>query len=305
MLRKLWPPAALFVLFFSSSFAQSNISLQDREFLLEKRDSLARLTDLIMKVKNDTERISLNATCVKTLLEALKRPYSFDFELDSLMYISTLRADNNSFRIITWYLPVNNGYKFYGAVQMNTANGQLKLFPLTDSTATFGNVNQIVSNKKWYGARYYQMIPVKAKDKPDYYILLGWKGNNNKTTKKVIDVLSFENGEPVFGKKIFETENRESIKNRVVFEYNIQNTMTLYHDKKSNIICFDHLVLFDSEMSDDFEFYGSDSSFDGYLINYNKLIYKQDVELNNDPNEQDNKYITPVKASTMLKNRKK
>lgn len=303
MLRKLWLLGISFIalLFGNQVFAQGKLSFQDNEYLKKSTDTLVLMVDSPSNAKTDEERINQNGLVVKKLVDALKKPYSFNYGFDSLKNISFLRSADNSFRIITWYLPLDSGYKFYGTIQMNTANGQLKMFPLTDATDGFGDTNQIVPAKKWFGARYYEMAPVFSKGKPDYYILLGWKGNNQRTSKKVIDVLSFENGEPVFGKKIFETENKGILKNRVVFEYNRQNAMTLYYDKNTNQICFDHLAPFDPEMKGNFEFYGSDSTFDAYLINYYKFALKQDVDLKNAPNALDEEYVTPVKASTLLK----
>src|SRR5690606_24674759 len=146
----------------------------------------------------------------------------------------------------------------------------LKLFPLNDASATLTDVNAITQDKNWLGARYYELIPMIINGKTPYFILLGWKGNTTKTTKKVIEVLSFTNNQPVFGKAIFETEKNNPLQNRVIFEYSRQNTMTLQWDKKMNLIVFDHLVPYEPDMTGKFEYYGSDSSFDAYKITWGK-----------------------------------
>ena len=125
------------------------------------------------------------------------------------------------------------------------------------------------------------------------YALLGWKGNNTKTSKKVIDILSFDENAATFGKAIFEGPKNTPVKNRIVFEYNRQNTMTLRLDKKEQLIAFDHLALIDSTMTGNFEYYASDSSFDGYRLVGNKLKLIENIELNNDPNDLDELYIDP------------
>ncbi|MFA6277930.1 MAG: hypothetical protein WC622_14340 [Pedobacter sp.] len=144
------------------------------------------------------------------------------------------------------------------------------------------------------------MIPVIVNGKQPYFILLGWKGNNQKTTKKVIEVLTFEKNEAIFGKNIFETVKNGALKNRVVFEYNKLNSMTLTVEPKTSMLVFDHLAPYDPKMINNFEYYGSDLSFDGYKLTWGKLSLVEDIELKNDPSPNDDLYGKPVKASTIV-----
>lgn len=280
--------------------AQHTIKLDNKPTLDLYQDSLKILSEQTFAATEDTERIEKNALFIKKFINALKINGSFNYGFDSLKRISIIKSTDNTFRIITWFLPNNDGtYRYYGTIQMGTTNGGLKLFPLTDNPNT-DDVNAITTNKNWFGARYYEMIPVLVNGKLPYYILLGWKGNTIKTTKKVIDVLSFEKGEPFFGKNIFETEKNAALKNRVVFEYNKQNTMTLKVDQNVNMIVFDHLAPYDPKMVGNYEYYGSDLSFDGYRLTWGKLSLVEDVELKNDPSPNDEFYGKPVKASTVV-----
>ena len=280
--------------------AQHTFNLDNRPQLNIHQDSLVILSEETFASKDDAERLEKNALFIKKFIAALKINNSFNFGFDSLKRISIIKSPDNAFRIITWFLPNNDGtYRYYGTIQMGTANGSLKLFPLTDDP-NYVDANAITGNKNWIGARYYEMIPVLVNGKQPYYIFLGWKGNNKKTTKKVIDVLSFDKGEPVFGKNIFETQKNTALKNRVLFEYNKQNTMTLKVDKNVNMIVFDHLAPYDPKMVGNYEYYGSDLSFDGYRLTWGKLALVEDVELKNDPSPNDDFYGKPVKASTII-----
>lgn len=295
----------LFIVFllccaFNQINAQHTIKLDNKPALDVYQDSLQILSEETFAAKEDTERVEKNALFIKKFINALKINGSFNYGFDSLKRISIIKSTDNAFRIITWFLPNNDGtYRYYGTIQMGTTNGSLKLFPLTDNP-NFVDANAITNNKNWFGARYYEMIPVLVNGKQPYYILLGWKGNTAKTTKKVIDVLSFEKGEPIFGKNIFETEKNAALKNRVVFEYNKQNTMTLKVDQNVNMIVFDHLAPYDPKMVGNYEYYGSDLSFDGYRLTWGKLSLVEDVELKNDPSPNDEFYGKPVKASTVV-----
>ena len=285
---------------FTKLNAQHTFNLDNRPQLDTLQDSLVILSEETFASIDDTERLEKNTLFVKKLISALKINNSFNFGFDSLKRISILKSPDNTFRIITWFLPNNDGtYRYYGTIQMGTQNGSLKLLPLTDNP-NYVDGNALTSNKNWIGARYYEMIPVLVNGKQPYYILLGWKGNNQKTTKKVIEVLSFDKGEPVFGKNIFETQKNAALKNRVLFEYNRQNTMTLKVDKNVNMIVFDHLAPYDPKMVGNFEYYGSDLSFDGYRLTWGKLALVEDVELKNDPSPNDDFYGKPVKASTIV-----
>ncbi|RZL46271.1 MAG: hypothetical protein EOP00_15520 [Pedobacter sp.] len=285
---------------FTKLNAQHTYNINNSPLLNKHQDSLVILSEETFAAKDDTERVEKNALFIKKFIAALKVNGSFNYGFDSVKRISIMKSPDNSFRIITWFLPNNDGtYRYYGTIQMGTTNGSLKLFPLTDDS-NLADVNALTSNKNWFGARYYEMIPVLVNGKPPYYILLGWKGNNLKTSKKVIEVLSFEKGEPIFGKNIFETKKNGFLKNRVVFEYNKHNTMTLTVDNKVNMIVFDHLAPYDPKMTDNFEYYGSDLSFDGYRLTWGKLSLVEDVELKNDPSPNDDFYGKPVKASTIV-----
>jgi hypothetical protein len=281
--------------------AQHTFALNNKPKFDAYQDSLSMLSEEIFNAKDNQVRLEKNALFVKKLVTALKLNSSFNYGFDSLKRISILKSPDNSFRIITWFLPTDEGaYRYYGTIQMGTTDGSLKLFPLTDGSATFTDPNAISTAKNWFGARYYEMVPVIVNGKQPYWIFLGWKGNDQKTTKKVIEVLSFEKGEPVFGKNIFQAVKNAPLKNRVVFEYNKLNSMTLTVDRNVNMIVFDHLSPYDPKMAGNFEFYGTDLTFDGYKLAWGKLALLEDVELKNDPSPNDDFYGKPVKASTII-----
>lgn len=281
----------------------AQVQLTETNFLeINKlQDTLSNISDSTYKIKNDSERIIYNSFFVKKLISSLKTPFSFQHNFEALTNLSILKAPNNSFRIFSWYIPLSDGsYKFYGALQLGTKDGVLKLIPLNDATSSFTDDNEITNQKKWYGARYYEIVPVSMPGKSTYYMLLGWKGNNIKTTKKVIEILSVENEQAVFGRNVFEMQKNIAAKNRIVFEYSKNNSMSLFFDKNVNMLVFDHLAPYDETMKGNFEYYASDSSFDGYKISYNKFYLKENIPLKNDANAMDDFYATPRKATTVF-----
>ncbi|MES2653400.1 MAG: hypothetical protein V4663_16810 [Bacteroidota bacterium] len=283
--------------------AQHTYNLNNTPQLNKYQDSLQILSEETFAAKEDILRLEKNTAFIKKFITALKINGSFNYGFDSLKRISILKASDNSFRIVTWFVPLNDGtYRYYGTIQMATSNGSLKLFPLNDATSSLADPFALTDHKNWLGARYYEIIPMVINGKQPYFILLGWKGNTHKTSKKVIEIISFDKNEPVFGKSIFETAKNKPLQNRVIFEYSKQNAMTLIWDKKVNMIVFDHLAPYEAKMAGNFEFYGSDLSFDAFKITWGKLSLSENVELRNDATLNEDFYKSPKKASQVIIN---
>ncbi|MDB5021272.1 MAG: hypothetical protein JWQ28_2399 [Pedobacter sp.] len=258
------------------------------------QDSLLKLSREIFSAPNNQIRFAKNAAFVKNLVSVLKNTNSFNYRFDSLQSISHVVSPDQSFKIFSWFVPTDDGaYRFFGSIQMRTADGSLKLFPLIDDTENFKDPNAITDNRKWFGSRYYEIVPITNPGKQTCYALLGWKGNSSKTSKKVVEILSFANGQPVFGKEIIEGQKNTAAKNRIVFEYNKLNSMTLRWDKAAGMIVLDHLAPFNPDMVGNYEYYASDLSFDGYKPVGGKLKLIENIDLKNDPSRQDDFYIDP------------
>lgn len=297
MIKALKPLIVLFILCCAGTnlSAQHSFNLTNVSSLKTYQDSLKKMSEATYNASNDEEQVTANAQFIKTLVTALKTPSSFNFTFDSLQRISIMKSPDNTFRIFSWYLPLQDGtYRFFGTIQMATKDGKLKMFPLIDGTDTFKDADQITDNKTWYGARYYQIIPMVMNGRQPYYILLGWKGKNARSSKKVIEILSFDKtDQPVFGKAVIDGLKGQKTKNRVVFEYNKLNTMTLNLDKPAGMIVFDHLAPLSSEMEGNFEFYASDLSFDAYKLLGGRLKLIENVEMKNEPNANDEYFADP------------
>lgn len=279
------------------SRGQQNVAYTLPQF----QDSLIGISEQIISAQENTERFEHNARFIKTLVQALQLPHAFDYPFDSLSMVSVVKSPDNAFKLYTWFVPTNEGgFRYFGSIQMPTKDGKLRLFPLIDNTENFPDSNAVSDPKSWFGSRYYEIVPVQN-GKETYYALLGWKGNSPKTTSKVIEMLSFTSGNPVFGKAVFEHGGKLTAKNRLIFSYNKMNSMTLRFDKKVNMIVFDHLAPYDPAMKGNYEFYASDSSFDGYAIHKGRLKLAENIELNNDPDDQDALYIDPSRKDIPAK----
>lgn len=254
------------------------------------QDSLARLGRTFINDQNDLARKNANYQFIKTLVTALKIPHSFDFPFDSVKTITLTKSPDDKFRIFSWHVANDDGsYRFYGAIQMKT-NGPLKLYGLEDYTPLIKAAEDTVSdNRTWFGAQYYTIIPVSS-GRP-YYVMLGWKGNNDKSTKKVIEVLSFQNDKPVFGMPVFNGNGKQ--RKRVVFQYARQASMLLKYVPSQHLIVFDNLAPPDKKSKDRPETYGPDLTYNGYKLKGGEWVYQDNLDMRNVPNEQDDNYADP------------
>jgi len=259
------------------------------------QDTLIKISSRVTAAQRDVQKLELNGSFVKTLVEALKVSNSFSYPFDSLKNVSIIKSPDQAFRVLSWYVLLENGtYRYYGAIQINTKSGPLKLYPLIDQTDNISDPNGITDNQKWFGARYYEIVPVTSGSRLPYYVLLGWKGNTPVTTKKVIDILTFDKDKLTFGAPVFDGKELKG-KNRIIFEYAKANAMTLKTDMKAGMIVFDHLASFDPEIKDKFEYFGSDGTFDGFKVIGGRLKLQEDIILNNDADSNDELYADPKK----------
>lgn len=258
-------------------------------------DSMISMGDKIVNSRDELVRRNATFMFIKTLVATLKLPNSFDYPFDSLKYISVLRSDDNKFRMYTWHLRNDDGtYRYYGAIQMNNKD-RLELYPLFDNSAMIEKPQDTILNKSnWYGAHYYKIITPKKGKKDKRYVLLGWKGNNLRTTKKVIDVIHFDqDGQPVFGDDIFKLG--DETKKRIVFEFTIQASMMLRYLDKPKWIVYDHLAPPSKRDAGLFEFYGPDLSYDGLKYKKGKWVLMEKIDLRNAPSPLDKEFNDPTR----------
>ena len=280
--------------------AQHSDDSGNQKSLMKYQDSLKYLGKKLVNDDTEMERMNANTEFIKTLVKALKIPHSFNFTFDSVKSIRVENAPDNRFRILTWHIAYDDGsYRFYGTIQINTGD-KLQMYPLTDYSPLIKSPEDTVTdNTRWFGAQYYKIIPVYTTQNP-YYLLLGWKGNNIKSTKKVIEVLSFNrDGKPVLGMPVFEGNGKT--RKRVVFEYARQVSMLLKYETDQHLIVFDNLVPPDKKQKGKFDLYGPDLSYNGYRFKDGKWQYVDNLDMRNTPDNHDSDYVDPKKQAEIDK----
>ena len=126
--------ALLLMLLFSSQLTaqkQGLLSEADHAQLSAYEETLALLSYAIVNDSLPEHRFGACREFILKLKTALKTDNSFQYKFDRIKSASIMYPQDSSFRLITWQLYVDKDeYRYYGAIQLNTAD--LQLFPLID-----------------------------------------------------------------------------------------------------------------------------------------------------------------------------
>lgn len=295
-----------------SAFAQGNAASQDKSmdgstYFVEQERELNKKLQAALSEGLKADRIEANNKFVPQLVEVLKKPNSFEHPFDSLENVSVLYAPDRAFRIFTWVLPMADslqhiknsfktehfGYRYMGAIQLNNSE-ELELFPLIDlSNEVFSPEEVVLTNDYWFGAAYYN-ITMNEHDGIKYYTLFGWDGNNNLTsTIKVLDVLTFVDGKPVFGAPIFEFKRDGFVlkRNRMLLEFKKGSGVTMNYNPEQELIVYDYIEPETPEAKGNYYLYIPDGTYEGLkfvdgIWEYQDRVYTQTsdkpMQLSND-----------------------
>ena len=242
----------MFLLFYNSKSQENKFFTQEQE--------LSKLGEIILNGQTDSIRYEANNKFKKILIDLLNTKKSYKYKFGKTAPLSILNPKNKKFKFFSWFVPLTNGnYDYYGLIQTRKKNKKKhKLYYLeTIEKLNRQNQNNEIQYDNWYGCFYYDIIPIKIKNKT-YYTLLGWDGNDNYTTKKIVDVLKLEKKqEPIFGANIFNNNQK-----RIILGYSNKYSVSLSYDNDLDYIVYDHLEPIDGISINNFEIYAPNLSYD-------------------------------------------
>lgn len=263
--------------------ARASAQTRDRDQVTPLRILEAELKTLgaqILNHPNLEHKRKLNAEFMNRMETILKRSDSYNYPFDSLVTVSRIFPQDQSFRLFTWQiddrdtLRTRHNHYYFGFIQRRFHNKKKKLQPvvvrLNDVVDKSNEVEQTpLTADKWLGAIYYKPrntefgvltyqgsyqkvegINGKPKTfKTPYYVVLGWNGHNIGSDYKIVDVISFDPLDTLkvnFGAPLFYFGAIP--KARCVFKYSDNSpfalnlgTILLGGKKKTLAITFDHL----------------------------------------------------------------
>ena len=263
-----------------TSLDAQKLTASDTRILKQKEDSLKFLAKSLIVDSLTAGRMRNDSLFVRTLVRGLQVKNSFYYPFDSVQGISKLYSPDSAFRIFSWSLSYDDFYsRQRAAIQFKTPDGSLKLVPLTDySEFTATPTDSIRTKDNWIGAVYYNIIKTQHNGK-NYYTLFGFDDNSVRSSKKWIDVLSFDNRNmPVFGGNFsFEKDTaRRAPQNRFYIEYKKEASALVNYDPDMNMILVDHLIS-ESEENDKPYTFVPDGDYEGFEWKNGKWIHVNKV----------------------------
>ncbi len=273
-------------IFFLTLFSILTISVfsqkVSKQLIAEYEDTLKVMAHTIMNGENQAVKTEANNAFISTLQEVLQFERSFNYPFDSLKTISIKISSDSKVRIYTWLLKKDNGnYQYFGFVHYkNKSKKRYEIITLNDNSENIRRPeNEQLDNNNWYGALYYDIIYIKKKGRT-YYTLLGWDGNNDISTKKIIDVMYFSGREKIkFGASIF--KKGKTTTKRFIIEYNATSTISVKYEEKEKKIIFDHLIPMRKDLEGLHEYYIPDGTYNAMKYTNGKWEFKNDVAANN------------------------
>ncbi|MGZ2368492.1 hypothetical protein ACXR6G_01740 [Ancylomarina sp. YFZ004] len=209
---------------------------------------------------NDSLKLSISHSIMRDLKKVLRKKGSFSYPFNEIVNLGKVTSSDEQLRIFSWNYTIESGAYRYFALLQKVDGRKIALIELYQNLNVKESMVSKLSADQWLGALYYQIVPFKH-NKRSLYLLLGWDGNKNRTSKKVIETIGFsKTGEPELGLPVINWRGKRL--SRVVFEYSKQVQMKLKYYKRENCVVFDHLSPSESRYNNQFEYYGPDFSYD-------------------------------------------
>jgi hypothetical protein len=234
--------------------------------LSEASPSLESLFGRLRSAAEDSVRIRINDS-VKVIIRGYASSDSvFSNAYRDVRNLGQIISPDRQLKIITWNMVLDNNQGWYFCYLIKkgprgVANTVCSLERQYDTSPI--TTDTTYDQSDWYGALYYDIEPYRV-DGRSCFVLLGINYSDPLITRKIIDVLSFTpDNSPLFGLKRFNTGKGTFF--RHVFEYASNGVMSLRFSA-SNTIVFDHLVPVPTLSNEGRILYGSDYSFDAYLL---------------------------------------
>lgn len=245
--------------------------------LEEAAQRIEEVREKTVYAESHEERTAYNDTLTRLFKEFMTLPGSFDYKFENLPFTGVIQSPDEEFKFITWNTPLPNGtYRYRLFIQF--PSGKYEYLYSLSGEGQRSNTKTL-NAKDWYGALYYEVIPFKHERK-QYYMLLGWDGNNRYTTRKTAEVMHFnKNGNPVFGAPVFRDKN-EQIMNRLLLEFKKEASVSLKYDGKKDRIIFNHLEPLNPEMEGIYRFYVPNLEFNAYNLQRNgEWIFEENIQV--------------------------
>jgi hypothetical protein len=235
----------------------------------------------ILNSTSDSERMRLNDSVILLVNSYVASDSVMKHRFDNVRNLGQIDSPDGKLKIINWNLVLRDGSNRYYLyiIRSGGKKGHNIVYKLTGTNSIKPiRTNLIYTPENWYGAAYYAIQPFKVR-KNVSYLLLGIDFGNTFTTRKIIDVLSFdEKGDILFGRECF--RKGDETLSREVLEYSSDGLVSLRIQSRK-LVVFDHLDSFSSGHGDSPESVGAGLYFDGYALKKGVWNYVSNIQIKN------------------------
>ena len=235
-----------------------------------KFDSVAFYADVMRNAEISEHRLSAAKRFEVNFMKDLESKTSFSRSFDKIQnWVSFIYPPDSSFRVISWQVDGVEDHDYRGIIQMSDGD----LIRLRDASKDLEDVEfAVLSPDRWYGAIYYDLVTVDSAT----YILLGYNALDKYQSRKVAEVIHFEEDQVEFGKEIFYMDQdsiRPTVKTRIVLEYSELAAVRLTYDPQRELIFFDNLIPVESYEKEGEIVMVQDGSYSGFSLVDDKWIF--------------------------------
>lgn len=231
----------------------------------------------LFAAKNDRIKDSIVERIIPDFILFLKSNSAKNFNFKPIKHIGVLESPDNAFTFYLFNLRYRDGsFKHFAFLQQPQGNC-LKVTKFEDKRSEVQKPNdEILIPEKWYGALYYQIIPIKSNGK-NFYTLLGASFTDLFVSRRVIEVMEITDEGVILEAPIFFDGRRNA--SRVVFGHSARFLMTLRYMPELKTIVFDHLASSEPNAGNNFQFFGPDGSQDGFILENGIWTLKQNIDV--------------------------
>lgn len=256
-------------------------------------DSVAHYHTLLAMATVDSVREKACNQMSAIIRENISSADFFSYPFEKWKF-SKIHSSDGLVRIINWNSPrEDDSYIYYCFILRKKSEADpVEWFELKDYPKEADKIeNKFLNADKWLGALYYDIVPLERKKKTDTYVLFGWDGKDELTTRKVIDAVTFTGNKVRLGASIFPSEIGE--KKRLIFEYSNEISMSVKYYPKKNCFVVDHLAPKNPMMTGIFADYGPDGTYDLYQLEKSKFVLYEKIDVSKFAAEDDKPYNDP------------
>lgn len=259
----------------------------------EKLLELASIRQQVLNEPEDEKRRELNAEFLRLMRIALKDPVSFKTSFTVIPKLGDLQSGDGFFRMINWNLAYNDETNDYFCF-LQYEDFEEKKIDVVELKEGYRNVRgedrKVFKEDNWYGALYYTIIPSKSSKKKKSYMVLGWDGNDQYSSIKLVDVMTITEQGVRFGADLFNIPSKRNAK-RMILEYKSDASVSLRYDERKKRIIFNSLVPMEPDLVNLYAFYIPILEFNALEWKKRKWTLVEDIDAR--LNTGDRPYIDP------------